>query len=160
MYCFARTSILLLASGLTSIAARRRARSNQRRDLDLALEWPRPVRLDHLDEQAAAPPLTSRKFRAGRMGKYTEEIGSGRDPLKVFTVATVDGEPAIRISGEAFGELRTVQSFHDYRLKLQFKWGTLKWLPRNKPEIRRDSGLLYHVHAPPGAEGRTWARVV
>jgi 3-keto-disaccharide hydrolase len=94
-------------------------------------------------------------------GKYTEPIGSGRDPLKVFTVdADVDGRPAIRISGEVFGELRTKRSFKDYHLKLQFKWGEKKWPPRDRPETRRDSGLLYHVHAEPGAEGRTWARSV
>src|SRR5512138_1157909 len=39
-------------------------------------------------------------------GKYAEPIGSGRDPLHVFTVVPdVDGRPAIRISGEVFGEL-------------------------------------------------------
>jgi hypothetical protein len=94
-------------------------------------------------------------------GKYTEPIGSGRDPLKVFTVVgNVDGRPAIRVSGEAFGELRTKRSLKDYHLKLQFKWGDKKWPPRDKPETARDSGLLYHVHAAPGAEGRTWARSV
>jgi hypothetical protein len=94
-------------------------------------------------------------------GKYTEPIGSGRDPLEVFTVAKdVDGRPAIRISGEAFGELRSKASFKDYHLKFQFKWGEKKWAPRDKPETPRDSGLLYHVHSEPGAEGRTWARSV
>lgn len=94
-------------------------------------------------------------------GKYIEPIGSGRDPLKVFTVVPdVDGRPAIRISGEAFGELRSTPSFSNYHLKLQFKWGQKKWPPRDKPETYRDSGLLYHVHAEPGAEGRTWARSV
>ena len=94
-------------------------------------------------------------------GKYTEPIGSGRDPLKVFTVVNdVDGRPAIRISGEVFGELRTTRSFKDYHLKFQFKWGSKKWPPRDRPETPRDSGLLYHVHAPPGAEGRTWARSI
>jgi hypothetical protein len=94
-------------------------------------------------------------------GRYTEPIGSGRDPLKVFTVdADVDGRAAIRISGEAFGELRTKASFKDYHLKLQFKWGEKKWPPRDAAETQRDSGLLYHVHAEPGAEGRTWARSV
>jgi 3-keto-disaccharide hydrolase len=94
-------------------------------------------------------------------GKYTEPIGSGRDPLQVFTVlSNVDGRPAIRISGEAFGELRTKGSFKDYHLKLQFKWGEKKWPPRNRPETPRDSGLLYHVHAAPGAGGRTWARSI
>jgi hypothetical protein len=94
-------------------------------------------------------------------GEYTAPIGSGRDPLKVFTVVdNVDGQPAIRISGEVFGELRTKRSFENYHLKLQFKWGEKKWPPRDRPETRRDSGLLYHVHAEPGAEGRTWARSI
>lgn len=96
----------------------------------------------------------------GGDGKYTEPIGSNRDPLKVFTVTEVDGKPAIRISGEVFGELRSNQSFGNYRMRLQFKWGSLKWPPRNKPETPRDSGLLYHVHAGPGAEGRVWARSI
>jgi hypothetical protein len=92
-------------------------------------------------------------------GKYTEPIGSGRDPLKVFTVdSDIDGRSAIRISGEVFGELRTKRTFKDYHLKLQFKWGEKKWPPRDKPDTRRDSGLLDHVHAAPGADGRTWAR--
>jgi hypothetical protein len=96
----------------------------------------------------------------GADGKYTEPIGANRDPLKIFTVTTIDGKPAIRISGEVFGELRSRESFEDYHLRLQFKWGEKKWPPRNKPETPRDSGLLYHVHAPPGAEGRVWARSI
>jgi hypothetical protein len=94
-------------------------------------------------------------------GRYLEPIGSGRDPLNVFTVVNdVDGRPAIRVSGEVFGELRTKQSFKNYRLRLQFKWGTKKWAPRDGADTPRDSGLLYHVHAEPGAEGRTWARSI
>lgn len=99
-------------------------------------------------------------MQRGADGKYTEVIGPARDPLAVFTVTEVDGRPAIRISGEVFGELRTHDSFRNYRLRLQFKWGRLKWPPRNDPETPRDSGLLYHVHAAPGAEGRTWARSI
>ncbi len=96
----------------------------------------------------------------GADGKYVEAIGSNCDPLQVFTVTEVDGRPAIRISGEVFGELRTRGSFQNYRLRLQFKWGQLKWPPRDEPATPRDSGLLYHVHAAPGAEGRTWARSI
>lgn len=91
-------------------------------------------------------------------GNYKEPIGANRDPLGVFTITAVDGRPAIRISGQAFGELRSAESLTNYHLKLQFKWGTKKWPPRDKPETQRDSGLLYHVHAAPGAEGRIWAR--
>jgi Domain of Unknown Function (DUF1080) len=94
-------------------------------------------------------------------GKYTEPIGSGRDPLKVFTVVNnVDGRAAIRISGEVFGELRNNGTFKNYHLRLQFKWGEKKWPPRERAETPRDSGLLYHVHAPPGVGGRTWARSI
>lgn len=91
-------------------------------------------------------------------GTFTQPIGGGRDPLGVFTVVDVDGQPAIRISGQVFGELRTQAAFSNYHLRLQFKWGEKKWAPRDKPETPRDSGLLYHVHAESGAEGRTWSR--
>jgi len=97
----------------------------------------------------------------GADGRYTEPIGSGRDPLKVFTIdPDRDGQPAIHISGEVFGELRTTRSFQNYHLTLQFKWGQKQWPPRDRPGTQRDSGLLYHVHAAPGAERRTWARSV
>jgi hypothetical protein len=100
-------------------------------------------------------------LKRGADGNYMEPIGSGRDPLNVFTVATdVDGGPAIRISGEVFGELRSKRSLKDYHLRFQFKWGEKKWAPRDRPETPRDSGLLYHVHAAPGEDGRTWARSI
>lgn len=99
-------------------------------------------------------------LRRGPDGKYLEPIGSNTDPLKVFTVVTVDGAPAIRVSGEVFGEIRSRASLENYHLKLQFKWGEKKWPPRAGAETPRDSGLLYHVHAAPGAEGRTWARSI
>jgi hypothetical protein len=94
-------------------------------------------------------------------GRYVEPIGSNRDPLNIFTVVSnVDGRPAMRISGEVFGEIRSKESFKDYHLKFQFKWGEKKWAPRDAAATPRDSGLLYHVHAEPGAEGRTWARSI
>lgn len=96
----------------------------------------------------------------GTDGKYQVPLGSNRDPLGVFHIVEEDGKPAIRISGEVFGEMRSKRSFQNYRLRLQFKWGKAKWPPRHKPETPRDSGLLYHVHAAPGAEGRVWARSI
>lgn len=93
-------------------------------------------------------------------GRYRDPIGANRDPLNVFTVVEEDGAPAIRISGEVFGELRSRATLGNYHLRFQFKWGEKKWPPRDKPETPRDSGLLYHVHAAPGAEGRVWARSI
>jgi hypothetical protein len=72
----------------------------------------------------------------------------------------VDGHPAIRISGEVFGELRTKESFSNYHLRLQFKWGEKKWPPRDAAATPRDSGLLYHVHSAPVEGGRLWARSI
>ncbi len=92
-------------------------------------------------------------------GNYTAPLSS-RDPFGVFTVVTVDDQPAIRISGQVFGELRSRQSLENYQLRLQFKWGEKQWPPRDKPGTPRDSGLLYHVHGPAGEEGRTWARSI
>jgi len=93
-------------------------------------------------------------------GNFSQPIGPNRDPLGVFSVVNTDGQPAIRISGQVFGEPRSTAAFTDYRLRLQFKWGEKKGPPRETAETPRDSGLLYHVHAEPGAEGRTWARSI
>jgi hypothetical protein len=109
-----------------------------------------------------APETTSEVpgMTRGADGKYASPLGADRDPLKVFSVVDVDGKPAIRISGEVFGELRSKDSFQNYRLRMQFKWGQLKWPPRDEAATPRDSGILYHVHAAPGAEGRVWARSI
>lgn len=75
-------------------------------------------------------------------------LGLNNDPKHVFSVATVDGHPALRISGETFGGINTLTEFGNYHLRLEFKWGTLKWPPRlDRP---RDSGLLYHSVGPHG----------
>lgn len=93
-------------------------------------------------------------------GKYLEPIGPERDPLGIFSVVQIDGRPAIRISGQVFGELRTKTSLQNYHLRLQFRWGDKKWPPRAGADTPRDSGLLYHVHSAPGDGGRVWARSI
>ena len=72
----------------------------------------------------------------------TPPLGLNNDPNHVFSVTTVDGQPALRISGETFGGINTLAEFENYQLRLEFKWGTLKWPP--KLDRPRDSGLLYH----------------
>jgi hypothetical protein len=80
-----------------------------------------------------------------------EVVGLNKDPAGVYSVVTVDGKPAIRISGEVFGALTSKDEFENYHLKLEFKWGEKKWPPRDKAV--RDSGLLYHCHGPQGGAG-------
>src|SRR5688572_32807255 len=64
-------------------------------------------------------------------GDFTgDPIGLNKDPNSVFSVVKEDGKPAIRISGENFGGLSTQQEFSNYHLRLEFKWGKLKWGPK------------------------------
>ena len=81
-------------------------------------------------------------------------IGLNRDPQQVFSVITEDGAQALRISGEQFGGISTVQAFENYHLQLQFKWGKLKWHLRKNAKM--DSGVLYHANGGHGADAGFW----
>ena len=91
-------------------------------------------------------------------GNYLEPVGRNRDPLRVFSVETIDGQPTIHISGQGFGVITTDDSFADFHLRLQVKWGDRKW--GSKLHSPRDSGLLYFRHGPPGYEHDTWPRSI
>lgn len=91
-------------------------------------------------------------------GKYLEPIGLNRDPLKVFNVVMVDGEPALHVTGQGFGVITTRESFGNCRFRVQYKWGEAKW--GSKANSPRDAGLLYYVHGEPGFDHATWPRSV
>jgi hypothetical protein len=76
------------------------------------------------------------------------------DPRKVFTVQ--DG--VIRISGEDFGAITTRDSFRDYHLVVEWKWGDETWGARK--ERTRDSGILLHCTGPDGAVGGHWMQSI
>jgi hypothetical protein len=85
-----------------------------------------------------------------------EPIGLNKDPHHVFSVVNKDGQPAIRVSGENYGGLSTTQEFSNYHLRLEFKWGQLKWVP--KRNSKRDSGILYHAVGLHAADWFFWMR--
>ncbi|HEX7896345.1 MAG TPA: DUF1080 domain-containing protein [Planctomycetota bacterium] len=70
----------------------------------------------------------------------------GEDPLKVFSV--VDGQ--IRVSGEGMGYLGTEKAYQDYRLSVEYKWGT----KTDGSKYVRNSGILIHATGPDGAAGK------
>ena len=74
-------------------------------------------------------------------------LGLDDDPRGVFSIVTVDGAPAIRVSGEVWGALISKETFCDFHLRAQYKWGTAVWPPLND----RDSGLMYMSTGPLGA---------
>jgi hypothetical protein len=60
------------------------------------------------------------------------------------------------VTGEIWGALTTRESFSNYHLRLDVKWGEKKWEPRLAQP--RNSGLLYHCTGPHGAFWNTWKR--
>ncbi|WP_438862563.1 3-keto-disaccharide hydrolase [Neptunicella sp.] len=90
-------------------------------------------------------------------GKPIAPIGfnTGNDKYQVFTVIEQDNQPVLRISGEIYGAVTSKQSYRNYHLKLQFRWGQKKWPPRENK--LRDSGILYHAIGEHGQEYfRSW----
>jgi hypothetical protein len=83
-------------------------------------------------------------------GFYTWLAGHRHDdPDRVYTVARIDGAPAIRISGQGFGGLITTAEYDNFILDAEFRWGERTWAPREK--CARDSGILVRCQDPDGS---------
>jgi hypothetical protein len=72
------------------------------------------------------------------------------DPNHVFSVK--DG--MLRISGEEWGGVATKQSYRDYHLVVEWRWGGPNHGERK--ERARDSGILVHGIGEDGAAGGIW----
>lgn len=104
-------------------------------------------------ESAIRPVDVPIKLFNGRdlEGFYTWIRGSEyEDPKKVFTVQ--DG--MIHVSGDGYGGLITKESYRDYHLIVEFKWGEKTW--GDRVDRTRDSGVLVHAWGPDGGYGNTW----
>ena len=74
------------------------------------------------------------------------------DPNRVFTVDTIDGVPAIRVSGRHYGAFVTKEEFSNYHLVAEYSWGSATWGGRKK--ATKDSGILLHCQGPDGNTGK------
>lgn len=85
-------------------------------------------------------------------GWYTflEHRGRNVDPKNVFTVQ----EGMVRISGEEWGCITTIEEYENYRLIVEFKWGSLTHEPRL--DKARDSGVLLHSRGKDGSSQGIW----
>ncbi|MBK1879678.1 family 16 glycoside hydrolase [Pelagicoccus mobilis] len=81
-------------------------------------------------------------------------MGLNNDPKRVFSTYHKDGETILHITGEIYGGLTTLESYADYHLQAQVRWGEKKWEPRLT--VKRDSGILYHCHGEHGAFWNVW----
>jgi len=80
---------------------------------------------------------------------YLDKDVKGNDSLHVFTFE--DG--TIHVSGQRFGYIMTNQSYHNFRLVVEFKWGEKRWPPREA--VKRDAGIVYNIPAVPD---KVWPR--
>jgi hypothetical protein len=95
---------------------------------------------------AIAPTATIKLFDGRSLANFETWLVDHHeaDPERVFGVVDqVDGAPAIRISGQVWGGLLTKQSYRDYRLVAEFRWGGATWGDRKARA--RDSGVLLHA---------------
>ena len=81
---------------------------------------------------------------------FLKDRGRDIDPKGVFSV--VDG--LLRISGEEWGCVTSRESFENYHLVAEFKWGEKTWGER--VDRARDSGILIHSTGEDGAYSGTW----
>jgi len=108
---------------------------------------------------AAPPPETDVPgLKRDEKGNYTDPIGFNRDPLHVFTIETVDGRPAIHVSGAGFGVITKNETFANFHLRMQVKWGEKKWGYKRDTHAALDAGLLYFSRGPAGIDHLTWPR--
>ena len=81
---------------------------------------------------------------------FLDKDGKNNDSLHVFRF---EGN-TVHVSGQRFGYIVTQESFRDFRLVLEFKWGERRWPPRDT--VKRDAGVLYNI--PEGTTDKVWPR--
>lgn len=114
--------------------------------------------LSHWDAFIGTPHKTMTGLPEGTEmsedGMKGKPLGLNNDPKKVFSTKTENGETVLHITGEIYGALSTKESFSNYYMEMDFKWGDRKWIPRL--DAKRDSGILYHCHGDHGAFWNVW----
>ncbi|MEP7109175.1 MAG: DUF1080 domain-containing protein [Ferruginibacter sp.] len=85
-------------------------------------------------------------------GWYTflQYKGKDNDPKKVFTVQ----DSLLRISGEEWGCITTNEEYSNYKLIVEFKWGTQTYAPRVDKAM--DNGILLHSTGLDAGSGGIW----
>jgi hypothetical protein len=83
-------------------------------------------------------------------GTTPEPIGYDVNKENVFSVITENGELILHNNGKIYGCVFTKKDYRNYHLKLQYKFGTAKYPPRENKAM--DSGILYHSQGESGVD--------
>ncbi|GHV67019.1 hypothetical protein FACS1894199_11640 [Bacteroidia bacterium] len=87
-------------------------------------------------------------------GTVPTPIGYDVNQDNVFSVIKENDELVLSITGKIYGCIVTKQSFKNYHLQLQYKFGSAKYPPRENKAM--DSGILYHSRGEAGVHWHTW----
>ncbi|QDU21548.1 3-keto-disaccharide hydrolase [Urbifossiella limnaea] len=100
--------------------------------------------------QPHAPTARMVAFNGKDLSGFTTWLKDTKaaDPRRVFRVT--DG--LLHVTGDGFGYLATDKPVRDYRVRLDYKWGTRT----DGGKYVRNSGLLLHATGPDGGAGGTW----
>lgn len=106
-----------------------------------------------LHEPENPPSVTRQLFNGKNLeGWYSfiEHRGRDKDPKNVFSV----NDGMIHISGEEYGSIITNEEYSNYKLVVEFKWGTHTYAPR--VDNARDNGVLIHSTGEDGGYSGIW----
>ena len=91
-------------------------------------------------------------FREGKAETFINPKADIHDDAKNVFKFEPDG--LFHVSGNGYGGITTLDSFKDYHLVIEFKWGEKTWGKREKAS--RDNGILVHCWGPQGTMGGSW----
>ncbi len=91
-------------------------------------------------------------IRAGKAEYHLSTKADVRDEAKNVFTFRPDGQ--FHISGKGYGGVTTNDSFKDYHLVIEFRWGGKTW--GNREKATRDSGVLVHCFGPQGTMNDAW----
>jgi hypothetical protein len=83
---------------------------------------------------------------------FLQGSGKNKDSLGVFRFEN----GMIHVSGQKFGYIATEESYSNFHLKVEFKWGEKKYPPREN--AKRDAGILYNAEIYNG--DKIWPRTL
>ena len=108
-------------------------------------EHPTAPELQQLKKEPRSVGQILRPFNRQDLGGLTHWLQNGgtRDDNNVFSVVN----DVVRISGEGMGYLATVDSYENYHLSLEYRWGD----KTDGSGAVRNSGILLHATGPEGS---------
>ena len=101
--------------------------------------------------QVTAPVNLLHLITSGQMDYHIAPQYAVHDPASdIFQITN----GILRISGRGYGYVATRETYRDYHLVIEFKWGEQTWGERAAKA--RDSGVLVHAHGAHGSVYKTW----